>query len=626
LSVKAKISLGFTLVLALHASIAIVAHIGQEKAERDLAVHDALRQELIECADLDTAIRELERGVLLYVQTGNVSTAERTAGLHETIRNRLVYQSGELTDTEEADHLKKMLGHLDRYGELFAAVTRDRGTRDQLYDNTLLPAYNKLCGLLRTLTQHEDEGTRMLAHGFEGLIREAQVAALSYLRTPDSDFLTLAKSPIQEMQGQLESDGETFNVVTENAAEQLAQSLTEYEKGLIQIVQATRAYLYLVNVAMAGEAAEFLRLSRETRANRTASIEQLTLAIESDHRQFAGISNIIAVVTVVLGIIAGIWISRAIAPPLRAITRTLKELADGRSTAEIPFADRQDEIGELSAAAQVFRQRTEQIEELLAQARHSEHHLRLNEQVLSRKNAELDEFANVASRDLLGPLRKLMASCRNLATDLSTEMKQEAKHELENIADSANRMHAIVGSLLALSRSGQGEFKQVSVKLDACVDEALARLSPQVKATGAIIERADLPEVHGDARLLTQLYQHLIGNALRFVHDGDTPRIRLTVESMDDELVLGVDDNGIGINPEDAEKIFSPFKRLDERAAQAGTGMGLAICRKAVQRHGGRIWVESETGSGSRFRFTLNPGTKPLGSTMATTGELACTP
>lgn len=604
-SVSARITLGFALVLVLHVSIAVVAHIGQKKAAADLKTHNDLRNELITVAQLDTAVRELERGVLLFVQTGHSSAADRITEQHAMIEDRLELLEESQSNADAEKRLRKMQDHLTRHRELFEAVTLDRGRRDKLYETTLLPAYDQSSELLLSLAGTQIPTVELAAYKCLALMREAHAGTLSFLRTPDSELVSLAKNRLETIRAELERLDHFESDSGESVSRQLNDTLDRYDKGLIEVVQATRAYLYLVNVAMAGEAAEFLYLSGEIRVSRTNSIEYLTSVMEDDHRQFSYISNVIAIGTILLGIVAGAWICRTIAPPLKEITSTLKDLAAGRKTPEIPFSTRPDEIGELSAAAQIFRRRSEQKEELLEQARASEERLRQNELILSRRNAELDEFTYVASHDLQEPLRKLMSFSELLPMDLNCELTKDAARDLEFITDAARRMHVLVGDLLILSRSGRTEIQKRPIELDVCVDEAMSAVSARVDEAGAEIERDALPTVSCDKRLVTQLYQNLVSNALKFVKPDVTPMIHLTVEEADGEIVFGVRDNGIGIKPDYLQIIFSPFKRLHGRSEYEGSGIGLSICRKAVERHGGKIWVESEYGQGSHFKFTL---------------------
>jgi signal transduction histidine kinase len=227
-------------------------------------------------------------------------------------------------------------------------------------------------------------------------------------------------------------------------------------------------------------------------------------------------------------------------------------------------------------------------------------------QELRRRNAELDEFTYVASHDLQDPLRKLTAFSSLLPRDSGHDLPEKARTDLEFIADAAQRMQSLIQDLLTLSRTGKSTMKHERVSLSACVDHALEALAAHVEETGAEISRDELPDAVGDASMLAQLYQNLIGNALKFSARVRRPMVHLTAEQDDGQWILGVQDNGIGIEPEYTEQIFAPFKRLHGRDEYAGTGIGLAICRKAVDRHGGRIWVESEPDRGAHFKFTLS--------------------
>ncbi|TWT40469.1 Phytochrome-like protein cph1 [Phycisphaerae bacterium RAS1] len=224
---------------------------------------------------------------------------------------------------------------------------------------------------------------------------------------------------------------------------------------------------------------------------------------------------------------------------------------------------------------------------------------------LRRRNLELDEFTYIASHDLQEPLRKLTSFSRLLARDVGAALSPQALKDLDFICEAARRMQALVQDLLELSRTGKTAMKRQTVSLHACADQALEALKARVEETNPDLSRDDLPEVVGDMTMLTQLYQNLIGNALKFRSADRRPSVRLTVEQRDGQRVLGVLDNGIGIKDQYSSQIFAAFKRLHGRDEYEGTGIGLAICRKAVERHGGTIWVESQPGKGSHFRFTL---------------------
>jgi len=224
-------------------------------------------------------------------------------------------------------------------------------------------------------------------------------------------------------------------------------------------------------------------------------------------------------------------------------------------------------------------------------------------------NAELDEFTHMASHDLQEPLRTLTAYSDLLRKDLAQSLPERAARDLGFITDAAKRMQTFIRDLLALSRAGRVVKKGDKISLGECADRALEALAMRVEETGAQVMREELPEVWGDSTLLTELYQNLIGNALKFRGD-QRPIIQLTFEERNGDQIFGVKDNGLGIEPKYAQQIFQPFRRLHGVAEYEGSGIGLAICHKIVARHGGKIWVESEPGKGAHFRFTFSHRTK----------------
>ena len=238
-------------------------------------------------------------------------------------------------------------------------------------------------------------------------------------------------------------------------------------------------------------------------------------------------------------------------------------------------------------------------------------HLTIEEEVsrrtadLARKNKELDEFTYVASHDLQEPVRKLISFSKLLEQDAGEALPERARRDMTFIVEAALRMRDLIQDLLALSRAGRAAMKIEPTRLDECVKGALEALELRIKEAQAEILTDPMPEVPADKTLITQLYQNLVGNALKFTPPGRTPKIRLSAARRGEKWELAVEDNGLGIKSEYAERIFKPFQRLHSRGEYEGTGIGLAICKKAVERHGGQIWVESEPGAGSRFKFTL---------------------
>jgi len=225
-------------------------------------------------------------------------------------------------------------------------------------------------------------------------------------------------------------------------------------------------------------------------------------------------------------------------------------------------------------------------------------------QELNRSNHELEQFAYVASHDLQEPLRMVASYTQLIAHRYQGKLDSDADEFIAYAVDGATRMQAIINDLLALSRVGTHNAALARVDSKAALDKALANLRLVIGETGTRIVCGTMPALHADGSQLTQLFQNLIGNALKF-RGTDTPSINIGAEQIGEEWVFHVRDNGIGIAPEYFERIFLMFQRLHSKREYPGTGIGLTICKKIAERHGGRIWVESEPGKGTTFYFAI---------------------
>jgi PAS domain S-box-containing protein len=236
--------------------------------------------------------------------------------------------------------------------------------------------------------------------------------------------------------------------------------------------------------------------------------------------------------------------------------------------------------------------------------RSAQEELRAAHDELARSNSELEQFAYVASHDLQEPLRMVSSYTQLLGKRHGDKLDGDAREFMAYIVDGAARMKQLIEDLLAYSRVGTRGKDFKPVRLDAAVERARNNLRGALEDSGGEIVSDPLPEVQGDESQLVQLFQNLAGNALKFRAE-TRPEIRISGTETESEFVIAVQDNGIGIEPQYFERIFMVFQRLHDKGQYPGTGIGLAICKKVVDRHGGRIWVESAPGKGSRFVFTL---------------------
>jgi two-component system sensor kinase FixL len=230
---------------------------------------------------------------------------------------------------------------------------------------------------------------------------------------------------------------------------------------------------------------------------------------------------------------------------------------------------------------------------------------------LSRSNEELKQFAYVASHDLQEPLRKVTAFCQMLRDDYGDRLDDNARSYIQFAVDGALRMKTLVQDLLAYSRvETQGKPLEPTNADDACA-EAIDNLAVAIEEASAIVQRDPLPAVLADRAQLVRLFQNLIGNAIKY-HGDKSPRVHISATAADGGWEFRIRDNGIGIDPQYFERIFVIFQRLHGREEYSGTGIGLAVCKRIVERAGGRIWIESKPGAGSEFCFTLSKSEVPL--------------
>lgn len=315
--------------------------------------------------------------------------------------------------------------------------------------------------------------------------------------------------------------------------------------------------------------------------------------MEASHADIAAAQRNMALFTAVFvvllcAIVFGNWvlISRIVLGPVERLQQGTAAFAAGNLGHRMGVSD-DNELGKLGRAFDAMA------ETIQAATRD-----------LQRSNAELEQFAYVASHDLQEPLRMVSSYVQLLEKRYKGRLDDRADKYIHYAVDGAKRMSALIRDVLDLSRVGTRGKPLVPVDAGAALGNALRNLERAVEDAGAEVEPGPLPTVRADAGQLELLFQNLVGNALKF-RGADPPRVRVIAERGEGEWIFTVADNGIGIAPEYHDRIFRIFQRLHSAQKYPGTGIGLAICRKIVERHRGRIWVEAGHDCGSSFRFTL---------------------
>jgi light-regulated signal transduction histidine kinase (bacteriophytochrome) len=315
-----------------------------------------------------------------------------------------------------------------------------------------------------------------------------------------------------------------------------------------------------------------------------------------------GLLVAVALLIVVLFAVLYLGFHRAIVRPIVRLAGEVRTVTDRDIRHRVRGDGGPRELVELTDDIEAMRQRiVAEVSEL-----HRAHELldkRTHE--LERSNSDLEQFAYIASHDLQEPLRKVASFCQLLQRRYQGRLDERGEQYIAYAVDGAKRMQVLINDLLSFSRVGRRSGEQEVVDTGKLLAEAISNLESAIQYSGAAISHGELPKVRGEASLLTAVFQNLISNAIKFRGE-DPPVVRVEAVRDGDDWLFSITDNGIGIDDEYAERVFVIFQRLHTRSAYPGTGIGLAMCRKIIEYHGGRIWLDTSTSEGlTRFYFTL---------------------
>ncbi|MGI9081316.1 MAG: sensor histidine kinase [Thermoleophilaceae bacterium] len=296
-----------------------------------------------------------------------------------------------------------------------------------------------------------------------------------------------------------------------------------------------------------------------------------------------GVGGLGLVFLVAAGI--ALYLSRAIVRPVLAVAQATGRLAEGELSARVP-AEREDEIGDL---ARGFNTMADSLQRSQAE--------------LERSNRELEQFASVTSHDLQAPLSTISMYAELLERRHGSDL-DGGTSLIDGIRGATQQARTLIRDLLEYSRAGRGRLRVEAVAIEAVVEHALEAVAGDIREAGARVAVGPLPVVHAERTNLGRVFQNLVANAVKFRGERP-PEVAIGAEREGPAWRFWVSDNGIGMDPQHAERIFEPFQRLHGEEDYAGTGIGLAVCARIVEQHGGRIWVTTNPGEGSVFSFTL---------------------
>lgn len=594
--VSRRISLGFGVVLLLHIMIAALNHFGLTRAGADFRAYQANTQAAQRVVAIDRNVFHLQRNVILFTHTGGSGTARRVQQLYNELSVQLYEGQAATHGDGPVETYGVLVELLDTYMAGFEQMKHDRERRRELA-YTALPKLGdgvteRLNHVAQVAWERGDYRRTALACRANETLLEASADTLTYLHIADSQKVTHALAEINVCRALLDELADT--AADPPAAAQVAQAkamVSRYEEVLLKMVQTTRGYLHLVNVVMAGEAAEFVRYSDAFKQQTLEELDTLAQRMARGSNRFKGISNVVSLITILLGVLAAWLIGRSVVPPLNAITRTLTRLARGESETEIPELKRRDEIGQMAAAADIFRAKADETRGLLKASR------QLGEE-LRDKNEEMERFAYTVSHDLKSPLVSCTGLLSFASEDLESGDLDEVRRAIGRVQDNVKRMDLCIQDLLDLSRIGRVRHEPQTLDMLRLLRQVADDLRPRADAAQATITVSDdLPVVVADRIRVVEIFENLIVNALKYGCPAPGGKITVGGIVTEAETRFFVRDNGPGIEPRYHAKIFELFQRLDK--SQEGSGAGLTIVARIMEVHGGRAWVESDGNTGT---------------------------
>jgi len=598
---KTRIVAGFALagavsVVVLGASLVSSQRVTQ-RFERFAALHEQAQAEL----KIAQLLSDLQASTQIYTLQGQESAAlnvhRKVAGLKSIFARQALSSR-----PDAASPHMSIVRHLDLYLQTFEQVERERSRRTELVGRDLVQAAAVAEAAVSKIRPRAGVDPDIAVRE---LLR-AQRSARRYFDSLDSTHVRSAKSSIALARTALgvisakKSRRTAGAVPGPSDAPDVVELLDAYEACFLEAVQRTRGYLYLVNVVMAAEASEVRYTARALERSHAARVADEVAAFEADVYRVSTITTSTATVALLLLVAFSITLLRSITEPIESLSRTFRELAHGSKDTVIPPHPVDDEIGELTAAASVFRSRNIETERLLEQSRALTINLSDKQAELARSNEELEQFVYTVSHDLKSPVVTSMgfiAIAKRLASrgDVPGAIKK-----LDRIVQANERMGQLINDLLELSRVGRVDIEMQLVELSEVL-KILAE-SQQLLLQGAGLELrivTPLPPIWGNEGRIFQVFENLLSNAIKYAGAPVGHVVEVGAREERDSVLVYVRDDGPGVDEAYHEKVFGLFQRLTADAP--GTGIGLTIVRKIMRFHGGESWVESSPGRGATF-------------------------
>ena len=575
--------------------------------------------------ELERDVIDLQRNLLIYKETASESSISRFHELMKQLKQRLDIFESAIQDTKssttQTDIITRMRTHLNDYDDNFSSVIDGRTRRKTIIKKDIQPAYLNLNRIIKSVTlSKSNKLSNEKINKIKYHLESSEKLIYKYLNSPDQEYVNQFKKELR-----------LINPLSDSilsGTENTKTLLNALKNDFIKLTQITRGYVFLVNVVMAGSANEFLYLTKSLREIVSEDKKEMTILTESQSNSLQINSNIISIVSILITLLTGWFLSNRIISPMRKITDVFRMLTKDENIDHIPGIQRKDEIGDLAKAASIFHSKNKQTSELLisTQKLNTEQE-KLNIELAKEKN-NAEQAAKSKSMFLANMSHEIRTPMNGIIglidLTLKTNPTEEQKKYLEKAGFSGQILMNVINDILDFSKieAGKMDIETIEFPVDTLIDNIVSAMSLTPLEKGLnfrITYSPSLPEtVHGDPLRISQILLNICSNAFKFTDKGEVHvHFDYIEENNEYFLNIKIEDTGIGLSNQEIDNIFQSFTQADGSTSRkyGGTGLGLTIVKQLTELMGGHISVSSKKDHGSCFKVSIK--TKPVTEIMA---------
>ena len=586
-----QLAFGVTSILCLTLITALINNHFLKLSATQFSQYSQLRKQADALSQVNLTISQMNRAVDLHATRGFDSSKARALTLLDELSQTLQKTENKETDSYRRELLVRMRKELISYRKNFSLMAKDRKIVTNFLEIRLPTALENLNRSIED-TSSTSTSEKNARKQINIALAKAQNLLLLYFLRFETRHLDKGLRELKTIKNVLRRSSGNKNVL---------KRIDQLTSVTIRATQATSSYLYFVRVLLAAQTYELIRTSNELRTN---ALKQSGMILSNSLQRsqiLLGTSWFMNGAAIVVGLIIAVILGIRIPKPIRNITETFRLLSKGEKIEQIPGIERDDEIGALAKAAESFKAKNEQTEQLFLQAAQLTRDLQSQKEALAFTNQQLDSFAYIASHDLRAPLRGIERLTTWVVEDSRDTLSSDSVEHLDKIQQRILKMKTLLQDLLDYSRAGRTDLKTERTDTNSLLEDIIRLVDPPTQHS--IELRGIYPTIETSRIALEQVFLNLITNSIKY-NDKEQGVTIVECEDLGDHLRFQIRDNGAGIEARFHEKVFEMYQRCTDDRSVDGTGMGLAIVKKQIEIRGGKISLTSEKGHGSNFSFS----------------------